>query len=254
MKYIVTADTDIGISKNVNQDSVLVKHGNTEAGEVILAVICDGMGGLARGEVASATVIREFSQWFDQELSKEIRVLDMSVIAGKWELMLKDLNVKILQYGKKYGITLGTTFSGVLIVGEDILIMHVGDSRVYHIGMKIQQLTEDQTVIARDIKRGIITAEEAKTDKRRNMLLQCVGASKAIVPESIINKVEDGSYLICSDGFRHEVTQDEIFEQLHKIDFNNKGQMHQRIKYLIETVKTRGERDNISAVLIKGER
>ena len=58
MRFIATADTDVGISKSTNQDSVLIKHASTDDGEVLMAVVCDGMGGLAKGELASATVIR----------------------------------------------------------------------------------------------------------------------------------------------------------------------------------------------------
>ena len=68
MKYTVAADTDMGIKKSVNQDSVLVKHAETELGEIVLTVVCDGMGGLDKGELASATVIRGFANWFEQEL------------------------------------------------------------------------------------------------------------------------------------------------------------------------------------------
>ena len=68
MKYLVTADTDIGITKKTNQDSLLIKHGSYEDGELLLAVVCDGMGGLAKGEVASASVITAFAKWFDNEL------------------------------------------------------------------------------------------------------------------------------------------------------------------------------------------
>ena len=91
MRFAATADTDIGISKNTNQDSVLIKHGSYDGGEVLLAVICDGMGGLARGELASATVIRAFAKWFDEELPYELENVDLKVIGGKWSLMLKDL-------------------------------------------------------------------------------------------------------------------------------------------------------------------
>ena len=66
MQFKVAADTDIGIKKQTNQDSVLVKHGKCGLGEVLLAVVCDGMGGLDRGELASASVIREFNGWFDR--------------------------------------------------------------------------------------------------------------------------------------------------------------------------------------------
>ena len=97
MRYMATADSDIGISKSTNQDSVLIKHASTDIGEVLMAVVCDGMGGLAKGELASATVIREFAKWFEEELPFELENLNMQVIGGKWALMLKDLNLKILE-------------------------------------------------------------------------------------------------------------------------------------------------------------
>ena len=75
MHYLATADTDIGIVKQTNQDSVLIKHGEAKVGEILLAVICDGMGGLEKGELASATVIRAFSKWFDEELPFELENL-----------------------------------------------------------------------------------------------------------------------------------------------------------------------------------
>lgn len=115
MRFTVTADTDIGIAKGTNQDSVLFKHGTYSGGEVLMAVICDGMGGLTKGELASATVIRAFLDWYNKELPYELENLDLNVIGGKWSLMLKDLNVKIIEYAKKNNITMGTTFTGVLL-------------------------------------------------------------------------------------------------------------------------------------------
>lgn len=60
MHYTATADTDVGIAKANNQDSILIKHASTDIGEVLMAIVCDGMGGLAKGELASATVIRAY--------------------------------------------------------------------------------------------------------------------------------------------------------------------------------------------------
>ena len=65
MRYIVAADTDIGIHKSVNQDSVCVKTAETDTASVALIMVCDGMGGLSKGELASAEVVRSFSDWFD---------------------------------------------------------------------------------------------------------------------------------------------------------------------------------------------
>lgn len=253
MHYIATADTDVGISKTTNQDSVLIKHASTDVGEVLMAVVCDGMGGLAKGELASATVIRAFSKWFEEELPFELENLDMQVIGGKWALILKSLNVQILEYSQKLGSNLGTTFSGILFVDNKYVIVHVGDTRVYHIGSTLHQLTTDQTFVAREISRGTMTAEQAKTDKRRNLLLQCVGASQNVDPQVLCGVVERGAYMICSDGFRHEVTPGEIYESLNPINFMNENAMHNNAKYLIELVKSRQEKDNISVVLIKAE-
>ena len=253
MRYMVTADTDVGISKSTNQDSVLIKHASTELGEVLLAIVCDGMGGLSKGELASATVIREFARWFDEDLPWELINLNMQVIGGKWALMLKDLNMKILEYGTALGTSLGTTFSGILFVDNQYVIAHVGDTRVYQISSSLNQLTTDQTFVAREISRGTMTVEQAKTDKRRNLLLQCVGASKNVEPQVICGTAEKGAYMLCSDGFRHEITEMEMYESLNPINFMNKSAMHNNAKYLIEQVKSRQEKDNISVVLIKAE-
>lgn len=251
MRFTAIADTDVGISKDTNQDSVLIKHAQCDADEVLMAVVCDGMGGLAKGELASATVIRAFNEWFDKELPYELENPDMQVIGGRWSLMLKDLNVKIQEYGRKYNADLGTTFSGILFIGNEYLIAHVGDTRVYQIGNEISQLTTDQTFIAREISRGTLTAEQAKTDKRRNMLLQCIGASKVVEPQLIYGTTKKGSYTLCSDGFRHEITEAEIFDKLQPGKQKNKKEMHANAQYLIEQVKQRNEKDNISVILIK---
>ena len=133
------------------------------------------------------------------------------------------------------------------------MIVHVGDSRIYHISSRLEQLTLDHTFIAREISKGTMTIEQAKTDKRRNLLLQCVGASKVVEPDVLTGRTNKGVYLLCSDGFRHEITETEMFESLNPINLMNKEAMHSNAKYLIEQVKTRGEKDNISVILIKVE-
>lgn len=254
MHFIATADTDIGISKNTNQDSLLIKHATVDGEEILLAVVCDGMGGLAKGELASATVVRAFSKWFDEELPFELMNIDMEVIGAKWSLLLKELNARILEYSRDNGIEgVGTTFSGILFIGNKYVIGHVGDTRVYKIGSSIKQLTTDQTFVAREISRGTMTLEAAKTDKRRNLLLQCVGASKVVEPQIICGAVEKGAYMLCSDGFRHEISESEMYELFNPVNLMNKDAMHNNSKYLIDQVKNRGEKDNISVLLIKVE-
>lgn len=254
MRFLATADTDVGTVKQTNQDSVLIKHASCELGEVLMAIVCDGMGGLAKGELASATVIRAFDKWFDEELPQELEKLDMQIIGSRWALFLKELNGKILEYSQKTdGSGMGTTFSGILFVGDKYLIAHVGDSRVYQIDSGLTQLTEDHTFVAREIKRGNMTPAQARVDRRRNMLLQCVGASRVVEPQIVCGTTKPGAYMLCSDGFRHEISEKEIYESLNPVNLVNKNAMHSNSRYLIDQVMRRGERDNISVVLIKVE-
>lgn len=253
-RFVAIADTDIGITKDINQDSVLIKHAQTEKEEVLMAIICDGMGGLALGELASASVVRSFSRWFDEELPYELQNLDMQIIAEKWVLLIKELNLKILEYSKDIkGQGIGTTFSGLLIVDDLYLIVHVGDSRVYYIGQDVKQLTIDQTFVAREISRGNMTAEQAKKDKRRNMLLQCIGASKSVEPEVVMGRTQEGTYMLCSDGLRHEITEQEMQQNLKKEILDTKEMMRTNARKLINLAKERNEKDNISVVVIKAE-
>ena len=83
------------------------------------------------------------------------------------------------------------------------------------------------------------------------MLLQCVGASERIEPEILTGTVQQGAYMLCSDGFRHEISESEIYESLNPVNLINKEAMHNNVKYLIEQVKKRNEKDNISVVLVK---
>lgn len=253
MHFAVIADTDVGIVKKTNQDSLLVKHAESAQGEILLAVICDGMGGLAKGEAASATVIRTFSEWFDTELRFELERPDMHVIGGKWALILKDLNIQLLEYGQKHDLSLGTTFTGILFIKDEFVVVHVGDTRAYYLGKKLEQLTTDQTFVEREVRRGNMTLQQAKTDKRRNMLLQCVGASEKVEPEIIVGKTQSGMYMLCSDGFRHEISEKEIYDYLNQTNSTSKESMRKNVRYLIDQGKKRQEKDNISTILINVE-
>ena len=251
MNFFGTAVTDIGIVKKTNQDSACVKVAETpESGPVAMVVLCDGMGGLAKGELASATVIKRFNAWFERELPKRLKAFNWDALKAEWNKMIKEQSFKILEYGKSEGINLGTTLSAILIVNGKYMIAHVGDSRVYRMKDTVEQLTEDQTFIARELKKGTMTPEQAAVDRRRNMLLQCVGASKNVEPAFYFGNVVPGTmFMLCSDGFRHVLTNEELFMNFRP-DITTE-QMQKNSETLVETVKSRNERDNITVALLK---
>ena len=253
MKYFGAAVTDIGIKKETNQDSVCMKIAETSDGkQVVMVMVCDGMGGLEKGELASATVIRKFSAWFANELPRKLVAFSWQEIAQEWTIFLKKINQEILQYGKAIKVNLGTTVSVMLIVDNEYMIAHVGDSRVYRIDENVEQITEDQTFIAREMKRGTMTLEEAMRDKRRNMLLQCVGSSRDVEPDILFGKVKANEiYMLCSDGFRHKVSNEEIHENFYPRGINSPADLERKEKHMVAIVKARQEKDNISVVAIK---
>ena len=253
MNFIVSANTDIGITKSTNQDSLSVKVINTPLGRMTFAILCDGLGGLAKGEVASASVIRAFDQWLYNELPALCNApLEDSTIRNQWNRIVDEQNKLIGQYGARQGIRLGTTAVIMLLTQTRYYVMNVGDSRAYEITDTLKQITADQTFVAREIALGNMTEEQAKTDERRNVLLQCIGASELVYPDMFFDDVKENAvYMLCSDGFRHEITPAEIYEKLQPNVLFDDSTMQRHTIDLIELNKQRQERDNISVVLVR---
>ena len=253
MNFLTAFHTDVGIKKKTNQDSLLIHQAQTDFGNVLLGVICDGMGGLAKGEVASACMIRAFSEWFKTELPCMLSAgLQPEALRTSWEQLVSDVDRKITDYSDRYNVSMGTTCAAILFVNDTYYIMNIGDSRIYLISENIYQLTKDQTYVQREMDAGRMTYEESLTDPQRNVLLQCVGASPVIEPDFFIGDVKiNQCYMICCDGFRHVIDAQEFFSVLNPATNNDAGTMQNNLVYLTELNKKRMETDNITAVLIR---
>lgn len=253
MNYIIAAHTDIGLKKSTNQDSFNARILSTGQGKMVFAILCDGMGGLAKGEVASATVVRAFTKWADTRLPElcEGEIKD-NQIREEWKNIVAEYNEKIKDYGDANNISLGTTATVMLITENRYYILNVGDSRAYELTDTTTVLTKDQTVVAREVELGRLTEEEAKVDPRRSVLLQCVGASDAVYPDMYFgDTLPNAVYMLCSDGFRHEITEEEIVAHIGPQAAATESELGRGIRMLIDLNKERQEKDNISAVAIR---
>jgi serine/threonine protein phosphatase PrpC len=227
---------------------------DTPKGKMAFAVLCDGMGGLSKGELASATVVKAFMDWANNDLPvlcnmDEIRDIQIQV---QWENIIAFQNEKIIHYGIQKGVNLGTTVVAMLLTDERYYIVNVGDSRAYELTSGLRQITKDQTFVAREVKNGNMTQEEAAISPQRNVLLQCVGASNMVQPDMFFGETKEGAvYMLCSDGFRHQVQPDEIFEALRPEVLTDIQTMKSNSEYLIDLNKKRQETDNISVTLIR---
>lgn len=254
MEFIISAATDVGTKKKTNQDSLLLKKFETHLGNVVFAVLCDGMGGFDKGEVASASVIRAFEHWAEEQLPyvSEEEYYN-HIIREQWITLVQDLNEKIMNFGRTRGIKLGTTIVAMVITPKKYFLLNVGDSRAYQISSNtVKQLTKDQTFIAREVESGRMTMDQAVNDPRKNVLLQCVGASDRVFPDVFFGETEkDMIYMFCSDGFRHEITEEEIHRKLNPQALTEEKNMDSNIRYLIDLNIRRNETDNITAAVVR---
>lgn len=254
MKFLISADTDIGIKKSTNQDSLLVRKYNSDAGEIVFAVLCDGMGGLSKGEIASASLLNDFAIWSDTELQNlRFDAQNDEIIKNQWTDIITFAGKRIMKYGRQYGIALGTTVTAMLITSDRYYVLNVGDTRAYEIAEDdINIITKDHTVVAREVELGRLTPIEAENDPRRSVLLQCVGASEKIIPDMFFgNTKPNTSYMLCTDGFRHEITPEEIMQAFLPSLLTSEDIMSQNIRWLIDLNKSRQEKDNITVALIR---
>lgn len=253
MNYMISASTDAGLGRSTNQDSLSVKIINTCRGHMVFAVLCDGLGGLSNGELASAAVVRSFEKWVDTELPSLCRNgLDERLIRKQWCSIVNEMNEQIRSYGEKRGIRLGTTVVAMLLTKHRYYILNVGDSRAYELSHICRQLTLDHTYVERQVALGNMTEEQAASDERRNLLLQCIGATKTVLPDLFSGKIKGNAvYMLCSDGFRHEITPKEMLKMLGPEALADGSSMKKNAEELIELNKKRQEQDNISVVLVR---
>lgn len=254
MTYAAANYTDVGIRKKTNQDSFAQRIIDTPWGEAVFTVVCDGMGGLSKGELASKVLVLRLCDWFDRRFTDEILEGSFSIdsVYEDWSSIIRNTNRDLGAYGEKNGLMLGTTVSALLMFRDIFYIVHVGDSRVYELSDRVRILTKDQTFVAREIAAGRMTPEAAKTDPRRSVLLQCVGASPAVEPDFVTGHVRQNAvYFVCSDGFRHQITEKEILENLGPGAVQDEKGMRYGCVYLTELVKNRRETDNITVAAVR---
>ena len=253
MEVITSYCTNVGNVKQVNQDSLAVKVVNSPDGKIVFAIICDGMGGLEQGELASKEVVMAFHKWFMKEFAVmvERQTFSKEALYHQWQCVIEQLNEDLGKYAEQQGIMMGTTLSVLLIYQKQYYICHVGDSRIYKIEDALQQITKDHTLVAQEVELGLITKEQALNDMRRSILLQCIGASKIVEPQYETGEIhQDVTFLLTSDGFVHYISDEELFHHFKSDRIREKEQVTKTCEELTSVAMQRGERDNITVISI----
>jgi protein phosphatase len=198
--------TDIGRVRSHNEDQAMVVL--NASGEVFL-LVCDGMGGANKGDVASKLAIDSLSESFRKKKRTPFAQLD------KWWFTraCKEANALIYDQAEKNPAEkgMGTTMVAALISGDRLTIANIGDSRAYLIAKdSIKQLSEDQTYVHFLVETGKITPEQALTHPERHVLMNALGIYPSVSLTISVHPYKGESLLLCSDGLYNQVPEKDI--------------------------------------------
>ena len=250
MIFQAACHTDSGPVRPSNQDSCCIKAARLGGKQAALVLVCDGLGGLIQGELASAQVVRAFDNWFWNYLPPLLEEgLTADRLSSQWNGLIQGENRALRDYGARNGISLGTTVTALLVVERQYFLLHAGDSRAYLLwnGQAVQ-LTSDQTLAAREYRAGRITAEQLRSDPRQHVLLQCVGVDQ-VTPDFLSGQVPDSCvFLLCSDGFYHTL----LPQELARLALPPLGgaSVQLELARLGGLCRQRGEQDNLTAAAL----
>lgn len=251
------ATTDIGKVRDHNEDNFLVDK------RLNLFIVCDGMGGHAAGEVASAVSVRVV-----RDVIANNRPLLALAVERPEDLQTRKELLKLLEYAVQEACTrvfdlaqanperrgMGTTCSLLLLVGRRAFIAHVGDSRVYlHRRDQVHQLTEDHSLVNEMIRQGRIDEEEAYNSPYKNAITRAVGVYESVEVDTLSFEVIQGDRLmLCSDGLSMYTDNDTLRRYLKSSTDtpSSQDEMKRISEALIRYANTRGGKDNITAVVV----
>lgn len=240
MRYVTGVYWCRGRSAKSNQDAVVLQQVLTGRGRVLLAAVCDGMGGISAGEEASGYAAYQLREWFYRDLLTMLRRRKhFWVIRRSLDRLVFHMQSQLRQYAAGKEISLGTTMTVAVLWEKYYLLWHLGDSRAYSLrGHHVEQLTTDH------VHDG---------DK----LTKCLGSFGYFRPQYRMGTLHRGEgVLLCTDGFRRQMTKRELGDVLH---FARRGlplageeeQITRRLGEIGEACMKRGETDNLSAVYVK---
>jgi protein phosphatase len=235
MKSHFTGLSDKGMVRSANQDSYYIDPSGR------FFIVADGMGGHAGGEEASRIAVETIHKYLDDNWEQEPDA--KSLIAQA--LISANEAIVIDQEQNPERADMGTTAVMLLFKDNVVWSAHVGDSRFYRLRNKqLQLLTEDDTWVARAMKLGQLTPEEARMHPLRHVLSHCLGRRDLRQINIQVQDIQSGDrVLLCSDGLTEEVPQEEIGIHLQA------ESCEQAATNLVEAAKQHGGSDNITVIV-----
>lgn len=240
---IVGASTDIGIVRQINQDSMFVSKNSAFP----LFIVADGMGGHKAGEVASEMAVSIITT------SLSSRLMDDDVIVNiEKEILdsIKKANRELLNHSQVIEDCngMGTTITLGYIKDAKLYVGHVGDSRAYIIrNEELKQITDDHSLVNELLKNGDISIEEAMKHPQKNVITRAVGTNEDIcIDINSFELKENDIILFCSDGLTNMIEEHELKDLFIGIE-----DLQEACDSAVSLAKDKGGRDNITVIGIR---
>lgn len=239
-EYAAAYYTDAG--EKFNEDAAYVDA----ADKTFVAVVADGVGGARNGDEASLFITRSVKRWFE-ELTMTMREMSMEDMADSMKICADTIHEELLDIAEETKKEFGSTMTFAMIGKQRYSIIHIGDSRAYLYDRDkrwVTQLTKDQTVAEYERETGkTIPLEECR---KEHVLMQCMGRGSIATRYYEGNLPDNFDFLICSDGLSNTLREWDIKKELQK-----RGSGKDALIRLTSSARERGEKDNITSILIR---
>jgi len=246
----MVCQTHPGMVRSHNEDSVACEAASG------LVVLADGMGGYNAGEVASGITVSVLTTEVSQGLlqgSPTRRDQDSGdengVLLLRENILRANASIFHAAQSQSQYAGMGTTVVTGLFYDDRVVVAHVGDSRMYRLrGETLKLITQDHSLLREQVECGMLSAEEARLSKNKNLVTRAVGIDAKVEPEIGVYDAQIGDiYLFCSDGLNDMVEDEDIESTMYAMQ----GNLPLAVEQLIQMANDNGGRDNVSVILVK---
>jgi len=246
-KIVFAQRTDIGLKRELNEDSALSFQPEDQQvveSKGILFVVADGMGGHARGEVASQLAVNTIRDvYYSQESDDPEAALRVALEQASARIYAENMAMSPKPEPDQM---MATTCVAAVLRGDTVYVANVGDSRAYIMrDGQAHQISLDHSLVAKQVREGLITKEQAKDHPDRNKIYRCLGYETVEV-DTFSEKVQPGDLLLlCTDGLSELVPEEEVASIVQQ------HEPQESVQRLIERANELGGKDNITAVVAR---
>lgn len=252
-QFIIGCGQSAGLQRDHNEDTIFSMSSILADGvndvPFGLCVVADGMGGHLNGEIASGVAVRTVARYLVTKIYTHLLQQNPDPMEESLQETIEHAVNEVQKNVVRYAPGGGTTLTIALILGEQVTIAHVGDSRAYFIypDGRIQRLTKDHSLVQRMVDLEEITEAEAQKHPHRNVLLKAIGQSEPVYPDVQTHQVpKSGHMMLCSDGLWGVVPEPDLYRCIASEDDPAIACQH-----MVEAANKNGGPDNISVVLVK---